>query len=72
MLQVHRVTLLIIDHDEVGPDGVKDLLEKAKYPNYCIAPTVVDMASKWIEWDDSHPLNQKNAWRKEFNRLFPS
>lgn len=41
-MKAYKVTLLINDHDEVG-DEIKNIIEDQKYPNYCIAPLVMDI-----------------------------
>ena len=72
MVMAYKITLLIIDHDEVGEDGIKEHIESVRYPNHCINPRVqssegVDLG----EWDDDHPLNQLDTAEEEFARLFP-
>jgi len=64
------VTLVIVDHDEVGATDIKQILEDTRYPNWCIAPQVQTVVEHEIgEWTDKHPLNQKStdavAWLKE-------
>lgn len=69
-MKSYKVTLLINDHDEVG-DEIKDIIENQHYPNYCIAPLVMDIQSVDIgEWSDDHPLNKLKTIREEFDRLF--
>jgi hypothetical protein len=70
MVQVHRVTLLIIDHDELGAAAVKNVLETAHYPNHCIAPDVLALETREVEWSDDHLLNQKRTQAAEVVRLF--
>lgn len=69
-MKSYKVTLLINDHDEVG-DEIKNIIEDQKYPNYCIAPYVMDIQSVDIgEWSDDHPLNKHSTMKEEFNKLF--
>ena len=69
-MKVYKVTLMIIDFDEVG-DDIKDIIENARYPNRCISPTVYGMESMDIgEWEDENPLNNHKEWKAEFRRLF--
>ena len=70
--QVHKVTLLIVDHDELGPEEVSDTIECTHYPNRCIAPQVMDIETREIEWTDEHPLNliDRAQVRAEYERLF--
>ena len=70
-MQVHKVTLSILDFDIVGADEIKDIIENVKYPNHCIAPHVINIESCEIgEWRDHHPLNDPEKSAAEFNRLF--
>lgn len=69
--QVHRVVLLIIDHDVVGSEGVQDVIEDARYPNRCISPEVMSIETVEVEWTDEHPLNYHDKTEAEFARLFP-
>jgi hypothetical protein len=69
-VQVHRVVLMVIDHDGVGEDGVRDLIEHTKYPNWAIHPDVKSIETREVEWTDDHPLNRRQtadaAWRELF------
>jgi hypothetical protein len=70
-MNVYKVELMIINHDEMGQESVKRVLENANYPNDCISPDVVSIESRDIgEWSDDNPLNFSNKKREEFNRLF--
>ncbi len=68
--RVHRVEVLIIDHDDVGADGVRDLLEHTKYPNRAIRPHVMGVESREVEWTDEHPLNHTATCGDTYRRLF--
>jgi len=57
-MKVYKVELLIIDHDDIGPQAVKDELEVSVYSNHCIHPQVMDIKTKTVKWSDNHPLNQ--------------
>lgn len=71
-MQVHKVTLTIIDHDEVGADEIRIVLENQRYPNRCIRPHVASIETVEIgEWSDDHPLNSHDTDKAEFQRLFP-
>ena len=55
----YQLTVLIIDFDGLGPAGVVRTLEETRYPNYCIAPSVLSgMEIDIGTWSDDHPLNQ--------------
>lgn len=68
--KVHKVTLLIVDHDQLGADGVREVIEPTRYPNHCIGPSVMDVETREVEWDDRHPLNRYDTMRAEFERMF--
>lgn len=69
MIKVHKVTLLIVDHDDVGSE-VKQILEDQRYPNRCISPTVLQIETREVEWTDEHPLNYLDKMAAEAARLF--
>lgn len=70
-MKVHRVTLCVIDFDELGADGVASVIENTRYPNHCIYPEVRAIETRDIgEWSDGHPLNQRDTGAAEFTRLF--
>jgi len=57
-MKAYRLEVLIIDHDDVGPDGIVAVIENTRYPNRCIDPIVEGVAVADIgEWHDDHPLN---------------
>jgi hypothetical protein len=68
--KVHKVTLMIVDHDGIGTDGVKTVIENTRYPNHCISPSVMAIETQTVEWSDDHPLNNTTKQRAEFDRLF--
>jgi hypothetical protein len=69
--KVHKVVLLIVDHDNLGADGVKEEIECAGYANHCISPSIMDIETTEVEWDDDHPLNNLDTMTDEFEKLFP-
>lgn len=73
-MKAHKVTLLIIDHDDVAgeaPDALKNYIEQARYPNHCLYPHVKSIETRDIgEWDDDHPLNKNATHDAEYQRLF--
>lgn len=69
---VHRVTLLVIDHDHLGAPNVTREIENVNYPNDCISPKVVAIETRAVDWSDDHPLNQRVAWRAAYEALFPT
>lgn len=61
-MKAYLVTMLIIDHDKLGAEGIKGEIEANNWANDCIHPTVVDAVEADIgEWEDSHPLNYQGA-----------
>ena len=72
-MKAYKVTLLIIDLDEIGAEEIKVVIENAHYPNRCISPDVERIESVEIgEWHDEHPLNSTDTYTAEWKRLFPS
>ncbi len=71
-MKVYKLTVMVIDFDEVGAEGIKCEIENARYANRCISPTVKATQEADIgEWDDGHPLNHHDTADAEFKRLFP-
>lgn len=71
-VQVHKVVLLVVDHDNLGPEGLRQEIENVNYPNDCVSPGVMSIETREIEWTDDHPLNLGRTQRAEFARLFGS
>lgn len=70
-MKAHRITLFIIDFDEVGADDITQILENQKYPNRCISPDVKSIETVDVgEWHDDHPLNNDDTASAEYQRLF--
>jgi hypothetical protein len=70
-MKAFKVTLLVVDHDELGADGIKQTVESTRYPNWCMSPKVMSVEGADIgEWDDSHALNHTTTTPAEFARLF--
>ena len=69
MVEVHKITLPIIDHGGVGAKEISDLIKMQKFPNLYISPNVVSIETRQIEYSDDHPLNCAGS-EKEFERLF--
>ena len=59
-----KVTLCVVDHDDIGPVEIRRVIENQRYPNRCISPNVMEVESRDIgEWHDEHPLNySEKAW----------
>lgn len=69
-MKVHRIVLLVVDHDDIGADEARDVIENARYPNRCIAPRVMETETREVEWSDEHPLNSLRSDRAAFKALF--
>lgn len=70
MTKIHKVVLLIVDTDDVGANGVRDVIESTRYPNRCIAPQVMELETQEVEWSDDHPLNNARTQADAFKTLF--
>lgn len=70
MTKVHKITLLVVDHDDLGAKESAVVLENARYPNHCMSPRVVSIETREVNWNDDHPLNQSSSWRRAFVALF--
>lgn len=68
--KVHKVTLLIVDHDDLGAQEVASVLENSRYPNHCICPQTMLVQTAEVDWDDDHPLNRRATRREAFDKLF--
>jgi hypothetical protein len=71
-VNVYKVELMVIDFDGVGEEGVKRLIEEARYPNHAIAPKVKKIVIRKVEWTDDHPLNKKLTSDGAYEDLFRS
>ena len=72
-MKAYKVTLLVIDFEQMSEQQVIDMIICARYPNRCISPSVQSIESRDIgEWSDDHLLNRKSTAEAEFERLFSS
>lgn len=70
-MNVYRLEVIVIDHDEVGAEEIARVLENAHYPNHCIAPHVIGTEVRDIgKWDDSLPINKLSTFQEEARKLF--
>ena len=71
-MKAYKITLLVIDSDNVGREEIVCILEDTKYPNWCISPEVIETKEGDIgDWLDDHPLNTIGKQRDEYiERLF--
>ncbi len=68
--KVYKVTLMVVDHGDIGEKELRSVIESTRYPNRCITPSVFDVQTKEVDWDDDHPLNDARTSRDEFRRMF--
>jgi hypothetical protein len=70
-MKAYKVEILVIDHDDIGEDQIKDAIRNTRYPNHCISPSVKKITAMDIgEWTDEHPLNIRGKSDEEYTRLF--
>jgi hypothetical protein len=69
-IEVHRVVLYVVDHDQLGSSEVIDVLENARYPNRCMSPDVASIETVSVEWSDDHPLNRSDTKDEALAKLF--
>ena len=67
---VYIVAVAIIDHDQLGEEEIKLLIENTRYPNHCMNPKVLEVDQRSVDWHDEHPLNNRNTQMEELCRLF--
>lgn len=72
-MKVHKVTLFIIDTDDIGAESIQEVIQEQRYPNHCIAPKVVSVDTRevdCIDGVDAHPINSRKHWRTALEELF--
>ena len=70
-MKAYKIDLLVIDHDDVGAENIRDIITNESYPNRCISPRVMMIETKDIgEWTDEHPLNKRDTSFLEYLKLF--
>jgi hypothetical protein len=70
-MRAYKIEIYVLDLDEIGEHGIKDVIENTRYPNRCITPEVKSVESRDIgEWCDEHPLNSHSTADEEYKRLF--
>jgi len=70
--KVLKIELLVVDHDGVGAEEITEIIENARYPNRCIAPSVMKIETREVEWHDDHALNLHPARQSAYEELFAS
>ena len=69
-MDVFKIEILVIDHDELGSKEIAEVIQNTKYPNRCIYPQVKKMTVRSIEWSDDHPLNIRATADEAYSLLF--
>jgi len=70
-MKAYKIEILVIDHEGVGGDDIKSIIENVRYPNRCISPEVKNIDERDIgEWRDDHPLNIRSTCDSEYHRIF--
>jgi len=69
-MKVYRVEVMVIDFDNIGPGGVKDVIEHTRYPNWAIHPEVKGIDTREVNWSDRHPLNIMDTADQAYRDLF--
>ena len=71
-MKVIKLEVIVIDYDELGSEGVKQVIENTRFPNDCIYPKVRSIEVADIgPWSDDHPLNMKATGDEFLVRIFP-
>lgn len=68
-MKVYKIEAFFIDFDDLGEDGVRNLLEHTRYSNHIIGPKIGRIETREIDWSDDHLLNHGQGLN-EFRRLF--
>ncbi len=68
--EVHRITVMVVDHDQLGAEQAGAAIEAAHYPNDCVSPKVVSTETRSVDWHDDHPLNGRSTCRAALSALF--
>lgn len=59
--KVYKITLLVIDLEDMGEEQTREALENARY----LYASVLDTQTAEVEWHDAHPLNQSTETRAQ-------
>jgi hypothetical protein len=66
MTKVYKIELLVIDHEDLGEESIKDEVERSKY----LCSSVQNMICVDVDWSDDHPLNKAVTSTKAYQDLF--
>jgi len=65
-----KLEVLVMDFDNLGPEGVRNALENTRFANDCISPSVMAVESREVEWHDGHPLNHSGKALEAYRAMF--
>ena len=68
--KVYKIEIMVIDHDDLGKEEIKNVIENTKYPKLCISPDVRSIKGREVEWTDEHPLNNCGTSARAYTDLF--
>ncbi len=68
--KVHKLTVLVVNHDDLDDEALKANLESANFGNDCMLPQLMDIETKEVEWHDDHALNNTNTAKYVFADMF--
>lgn len=66
MVEVHKVTICVVNHDQVSERDMRVMFEQMRY----LFNNVVSVETKEVDWDDDHPLNYDKTLADEFRKMF--
>ena len=70
-MKAYKVTILIVDHDELGAADIKVEMENTNFANDCLRPHVMEVEEADIgEWTGEHPLNQTATMYVAYEEIF--
>lgn len=70
-MNVHRVTVIVLDFERHGSDDIKRIMQNAHYTSDQTIICVESAETADIgEWSDDHPLNKRDTFAAEVARLF--
>jgi len=65
---VHKITLMVVDHENLKADDIVDLLESCRW----VYPRVTSIETAEVDWRDDHPLNRRETRDATLAEIFPT
>ncbi len=65
-MKVYKATIMVLDIENIGSENITSLFDRMDFFGGLVSLEHHEIGA----WDDSHPLNKQDTWKKEFNRLF--